>query len=218
MSTKIKKAKRKGLAGFMDEYNNKPTGKGFEANTALKSVVDVIIGVPIGGAIGAMSGVWSVPIGFVLLAGGHYFKDKSGLIRIAGASAIGYGIAKAIENKDASKSATVNGLGATEAIKTRLSNFKDEVMAAYYLDRIFKKEPATKSLETEDGAVGEIDLSAMDIFDEFNQQEADEFAQLQAYDANIQLPEFGNGYTNSENGESVFGIIDSDDEPDFSDY
>jgi hypothetical protein len=213
MSKKIKKARRKGLAGFVDDFNNKPTGKGFEGNTALKSVVDVIAGVPLGGAIGAASGIWSLPIGFLMIFGGHYFKDKSGIIRIAGAAAIGYGIAKAIENKEAAKSASVNGLGATDAIKSRLGDFKDEVMAAYYLDRIFKKD-TTKSVET-DGSVGEIDLSVMDIFDDFNQQEADEFTQS-LQEGNHQLPDFGIDYPTSDNREVAFGFIE--DEPDFSDF
>jgi hypothetical protein len=213
MSKKIKKARRKGLAGFVDDYNSKPTGKGNIANTALKSVVDGILAAPLGGAMGAASGIWSIPLGLLLIGGGHYFQDKSGVIRIVGAAAIGYGIAKALENKEASKSASVNGLGATDAIKSRLGNFKDEVMAAYYLDRIFKKD-TTKSIES-DGSVGEIDLSVMDIFDDFNQQEADEFAQS-LQDGNHQLPEFGIDYPTSDNREVAFGFIE--DEPDFSDF
>jgi|GEM_PF-2480129 len=228
--SKRKKGKRNGLAGVLDAYNGRETGAGNAGNTALKTIVDTVLGVPVGIAIGGAAGLWSLPFGLVMIAAGHHFKDQSGLLKISGAAAIAYGVAKNIDFNTAAKNAKAAGVsglaGTTEGIKDRLKTVKDDLLAAYFLDRLFKKDdgtgtPATKmaEIEDEDVTIGAIDLSALDMFDEFNQQEADEFEAAQAEEALYrepeQLPDFSVNYVEPVSREASFGLFEED-EPDLS--
>jgi len=228
MRKKSKRGKRTGLAGFVDAYNAKPTGAGYAGNTALKTLVDAAIGVPVGVLLGGAAGLWSLPIGVLLIAGGHHIKEQSGLVRIVGASAIAYGIAKNIDFKAAAKQAQVNGIGglagATQSMKERVQGVKSDLMAAYFLDRIFKKgdddgtvaqKIAAFNMNDDDG-VGAIDVSALDFFEDYNQQEADEFQQQQygfEFNEPEALPYFGE--SDSVSPDAAFALID--DEPDLTD-
>lgn len=87
----MKKKKRK---SFVEKYNEKET-KGNAQNTALKSTVDTIASSFIGTGLGAISGKFSPLVGIATIVAGHYLGDKSGILRITGASTLGYGIAKA---------------------------------------------------------------------------------------------------------------------------
>jgi hypothetical protein len=233
MSKRRKKGKRSGLAGFLDSYNERETGAGNVGNTALKTVVDAILGVPVGIAIGGAAGLWSLPFGLVLIGAGHHFKDQSGLLRITGASAIAYGVAKNIEFTNAAKQAAVNGVGGLEgtgqAIKDRLKTVKDDLLAAYFLDRLFKKgdsetKTAAKMAELDEdlSTVGAIDLSDLDLFEQFNQQEADEFEAQQAQEAlyrepeSLPAPDYSMNYPDSASPEAAFAMFDESDEPDLS--
>ncbi len=227
MRKKSKRGKRTGLAGFVDAYNAKPTGTGYAGNTALKTLVDAAIGVPAGVLLGGAAGLWSLPIGVLLIAGGHHIKEQSGLVRIVGASAIAYGIAKNIDFKAAAKQAQVNGIGglagATQSLKERVQGVKSDLMAAYFLDRIFKKgdDDGTVAAKiaafADDETVGAIDVSALDFFEDYNQQEADEFQDQQQYgfefDEPEALPYFG--ASDSVSPEASFAILE--DEPDLTD-
>jgi hypothetical protein len=235
MTKKRKKAKRAGLAGVVDTYNARKTGKGNVGNTALKSIVDVAVGVPIGVALGGVAGLWSLPFGLVLIGAGHHLNDKSGLLRITGATAIAYGIAKNIEFNEQAKKSQVNGIGglqgASEGIKDRLKIVKEDLMAGFFLDRIFKNEESTSTKKSafedddfEQGAeVGAIDTSILDIYDDYNRQEADEYEAEQALRT---LPEFTPNSSLSDfdspiSEEANFGIYDEDgdseEEQDFTD-
>jgi hypothetical protein len=224
--SKERKAKRSGLKGFLDEYNEKPTGKGQAGNIALKTGVD-LLGVTGGGLTAAAAGGWSVPLGVVLIIIGHRVEDKSGILRMAGAASLTYGVAKYFEFKEAKEKAAVNGIeglaGVSAGIKSRLTNFKNEIMGAYFLDKIFKKgdEKETRKMEVdtpENVTVGAIDLSALDMFDDFNQQEADEFeASQQVGDEPRQLPDFSMDYQAPQSSEVSFAMIDDDDDPDLTD-
>ncbi len=235
MAKKSKKGKRGGLAGLLDSYNERETGAGNVGNTALKTIVDVVLGVPVGIAIGGAAGLWSLPFGLVLIGAGHHFKDQSGLLKISGAAAIAYGVAKNIEFNNAAKKAEVNGVGGLEgtgqAIKDRLKTVKDDLLAAYFLDRLFKKgdsdsKEVAKMTELDEdlSTVGSIDLSDLDIFENFNQQEADEFEAAQAEEALYREPEglpspnYSVNYPGSASSEAAFAMFDeNDDEPDLSD-
>lgn len=230
MSKKRSKSKRKGLAGVLDAYNERETGAGNAGNTALKTIVDVVLGVPIGIGIGGAAGLWSLPFGLVLIAAGHHFKDQSGLLKISGAAAIAYGIAKNVDFTNAAKKAEVNGVGGfegtKEGIKDRLKIVKDDLLAAYFLDRLFKKDDEksteTKSVERDESAtMGAIDLSEMDLFEQFNQQEADEFeageAERELYRDPGQLPDFSVDYSQAASPDSSFALFNENEEPDFTD-
>jgi hypothetical protein len=232
MSKKSKKVKRTGLAGFMDSVYAPPE-EGQELSgqkKVIRTIADALVGVPVGIGIGGAAGLWSLPIGLVLIGAGHHFKDQSGLLRIAGASAIAYGIAKNVEFNAAAKQAEANGIsglaGATEGIKERLKMVKDDLMAGYFLDRIFKTEetPAkqvAKSTFTESAEIGAIDFSELDAYDDYNRQEAEEFeASQEGYEESRPSYELDN-YTPTESlaptSEASFAMFDQDDNPDSSD-
>jgi len=212
------------LSGFVASYNAKEAGGTNYGNTALKSVVDTVLGVPVGIAIGGAAGLWSLPFGLLLIAAGHHFKDHSGLLRMTGASAIAYGVAKNVDFNNAAKAAKAAGVsglaGTTQGVKDRLKTVKDELLSAYYLDKIFKKKdsappagaPATKMAEFDESeTVGAIDLSALDMFDEFNAQAAGGF------DAELAEREFYDYENAQPSGEAIYGLYD-DEIIDPSDY
>lgn len=206
----MKKKKRSPASskkGFVARYNEKET-KGKIGNTALKTLVDTITGAVIGTGVGAMAGKYAAIIGPVIIGVGHYAGDKSGVIRIAGASAMAYGIAKALENQ------SVNGLGSLGDVKSRMGNLKEELFVAFYLDKVFKKKGNPVSSGNSSDLVADaqtdiagIDLSALDMFEDFNEQEARQFQ-------GFSLPDYDEEYP-STNRDFSFAVID---DPDLSDF
>ena len=193
--------------GLLQKYKGAKT-KGNIANTGLKTVVDLVVGAAVGAGIGASSGRAALPIGILLIAGSHYFDEDTGILRIAGAATIAYGIAKAVENKNIADSNSVEGItlaGETSKAKTRLSNFKDELLTAFYLDKVFKKKEDSEDLiiDTKDG-IGAIDLSSLDVFEQNNKNEAIQF-ELD----NNELPEFSEEL-DIESEDFSFAMIDED--------
>jgi len=193
--------------GLLQKYKGAKT-KGNIANTGLKTVVDLVVGAAVGAGIGASSGRAALPIGILLIAGSHYFDEDTGILRIAGAATIAYGIAKAVENKNIADTNSVEGItlaGETSKAKTRLSNFKDELLTAFYLDKVFKKKEDSEDLiiDTKDG-IGAIDLSSLDVFEQNNKNEAIQF-ELD----NNELPEFSEEL-DIESEDFSFAMIDED--------
>ena len=177
--------KRKNKNGIIKRYNDAQTvkrddkGKRTKTNgkvIALKTGVDLVSSTAVAPAIGAGLGVLAPIAGFILMGLGHYLGDKSGLLRLTGAATMGYGIAKAIENRNGPETSLVEGA------KTRLINFKDDWLNAFYLDKVFKAKEVAES--TEDASIGAIDLSALDVFDDLNEQSAQQFEMQQALSDN----------------------------------
>jgi hypothetical protein len=225
MSKKQKQSTRGGLSGFVASYNAKEAGGTNYGNTALKSVVDAVLGVPVGIAIGGAAGLWSLPFGALLIAAGHHFKDHSGLLRITGASAIAYGVAKNVDFNNAAKAAKASGVsgfaGTTQGVKDRLKTVKDELLSAYFLDKIFKKKetappagtPVAKMAELDESeTVGAIDLSSLDMFDEFNKEQADGF------NAELAEREFYEYENREPSNEAIYNVYDDEEIIDPSDY
>lgn len=151
--------------------NNKINGK----VVALKSGVDLGVST-LGAGLGALGGIFSPIAGVALILAGHFLNDKSGILRMAGAATMAYGIAKAADNRMASQNQSVNGISlgsVTEGAKNRLINFKDNWLQAFYIDKLTgsKKE----SLPAEDQTIGAIDLSSLDVFEEMNKESAINF-------------------------------------------
>lgn len=196
---KITKKKKKGLIA---SYNAKKT-KGNLANTGLKTLVDVLLGSTLGAGIGAGAGKAALPIGLLLIAGGHFLEEESGMLRIAGAATIAYGIGKTITNKQIEQSETVEGLaGEANKAKKRLNQFKNEVFSAYYIDKIYKPKEGQE--------VGAIDLSSLDRIAANIEEQAYDFEELELLEED--QPHF-NGFI--ENASSNF-IEDEDEWIDFS--
>lgn len=217
-----KKKKPGGLGSIAADSTTPQTTKQQFVSALGKTGTDAL-SATLASGLGSAIGNFSVPAGILVLLYGHYSKEQSGMFRIAGASLIAYGIAKVFENREAAKSAGVNGLsGQGELIKQRLTRFKDEVLAAYYLDKLFKKKetppappaPAAKSSELDSTeTIGEIDLSALDIFEEYNYHQAGEYEREQQQD---DYDDEDEAALTAENPSPVFGLYDHNDEPDFS--
>ena len=187
-----KRTSSKKSGGMLQRYKAAKT-KGNIANTGLKTLVDVVVGAALGSGIGAVTGLAALPVGGLLIAGSHYFEEDTGVLRVAGAAAIAYGIAKSIENKSLAKDNAVNGFtlaGESSKAKTRLTQFKDEILTAFYLNKMFNKAEE-KSQEVEDEqAVGSIDLSALDVFEINNRNEAIQYGS----NGNDYYPEISGGF------------------------
>jgi hypothetical protein len=155
--------------GMLQKYKAAQTN-GNITNTGMKSLVDLILGAALGAGIGAGSGKAALPVGLLLIAGSHYFDEETGLLRVAGSATIAYGIGKAIQNKNAIEVQDIQGvsLGEVGKAKERLISFKDEILAAFYLDKVLNKEEKTADA----GEIGAIDLSALEVFDQNNKNEA----------------------------------------------
>ncbi len=217
---------------FFERYNARET-KGLKngGNALLKTTVDVV-GATLGAGLGSALGKGSTIAGVLLIGTGHLVGDKSGILRMLGTGSLIYGMAKIFEN--ANLAGTVNGVtleGETSKAKTRLVAFKDEALATFHLDKVFKKKTGTTTDTTSTTAststdttasttVGSIDLSALDFFDNFNEQEAQDFhAQLNA--SPDYLDDESDDYTVNEapseqEPEFAYRIIDEDKDPDFS--
>lgn len=101
---KTKKKEKKGKQNLLQRYNNSEAKKSVKFS-AMKTGVDLVVGASAGAGLGALLGIWSPLAGFLMLGAGHYFGDKSGVLRVAGAATIAYGIAKAQENRVSAENA-----------------------------------------------------------------------------------------------------------------
>lgn len=210
-----KKKKNKGLSGtvavsrkkgMLERYNSLPENAA--KTKAIKSGVD-ILGAIAGGGLGALIGRHAALFGAGVLVAGNMMKDKSGLCRVIGAGMLSYGVAKIFENQALAKQKSVQGFtlaGAAEGAKERVTIYKDELLSAFYLDRLFKKNPSTDG-ENSDTVEG-LDLSSLDFFDENNHQEALEYESSREEDDSDELPEPQPSYMSS--GSSFSYTIEND--------
>ena len=181
----MKKKKNKKSGSILQKYKAK-NAKGNVANTGLKTLVDLVVGATLGAGLGATTGRAALPVGILLMAGSHYFDEDTGVLRIAGGATIAYGIGKAIEHRNIAANKAVNGFtlaGEQSKAKERLTQFKDEVFSAFYLDKVFKKKEAAQ-----ESSVGAIDLSPLEIYESNNRREAIHF-EVNREDEYEELPE-----------------------------
>lgn len=144
MKTKDKKQKRQkitqekgfSLKDIIESYNQKET-KGSIENSLLKGIVDSISGAVIGTSVAAASGKYSTLAGLTMIFLGRYFGDKTGLLGMAGAGTLGYGIAKAKEYQNESNADT---------LQKRMSGLKNDLLATAFLK--WKKEENSKQENT----------------------------------------------------------------------
>lgn len=158
---------RKKSKSLLQKYKGVKT-KGNISNSGLKTIVDLIVGTTLGAGVGAATGRAALPVGLLLIGSSHYMEEETGVLRVAGSAAIAYSIGKVIQNKEIAS--TVSGItlaGETTKAKTRLSQFKDEVLHAFYLDKVLKSKSSGESSE-----VGSIDLTPLDVFEQQNHEQA----------------------------------------------
>lgn len=152
--------------------------KGNYGNTAVKTGIDLILGATLGAGIGATTGRLAIPVGLLLIAGSHFFEEDTGVVRTTGSAAIAYGIAKAIANQNLAENEAVNGFtlaGETSKAKVRLESFKDELFAAFFINKLLKEKKQTNS--STDQSVGSIDLSDLDFIERQLEEQANQFDQ-----------------------------------------
>ena len=181
-SKKSKKSKRaparrvNGLGGFTEWYNPGEKGSyknlGQSAKQGAFEVLSAIAGAFLSQLATPKAGI---PAGAILVMTGNYF-DKTGLLKAAGVGAMAYGIAKSLSDKYG-----LGGLGEAKTMKEKAMQFKDELMAAFYIDKLIgKKEESGAAVSGFDGSddeLGQLNLDALDMYDDFNQQQASSFAQ-----------------------------------------
>lgn len=137
MKRKKKNIRKSKISQLLEDYNQKET-KGKVENSLLKSAVD-IASVAGGTGVGALSGEKAKFIGPLLILLGHYIDDKSGLLRMLGASTLTYGIAKSKDFKGNQDFQTVKG---------RLNDLKENWLTAMYLE--VEKKTTNKEYEESD--------------------------------------------------------------------
>lgn len=144
-------------------------------NFALKSGSEIVTSAAGMGA-GAGLGIYAPWVGGGLILLSNFLDDRTGLLSVFGSSMFSWGIAKAIENRNASEDETVNGLGFTDGAKRRLIDFKDNFIKAFYIDKLMKSDNSESGSDSEsDQSVGAIDLSSLDVFDEMSKESAINF-------------------------------------------
>lgn len=180
MKKKSKKYKRSpvrklnGLAGFTEWYNpgdRGPYKNGVQsAKQGVFEIATAVAGAFLSSLTGSTAGVVS---GVVLVGMGNYF-DKTGLLKSAGIGALSYAIAKSLSDKYG-----LGALGEPKTVKERAIQFKDELLAAFYIDKLLpkKQESGTTVSGFDNDELGELNLDALDMYDDFNQQQASAFAQ-----------------------------------------
>ncbi len=160
--------------GAIQKYIHTDTKKKFLPSLA-KTGVDLLAATA-GGGIGAMLGYWSVLAGGLVTLGGHLLGDKTGLIKTFGLSAMVYGAAKGYENSQAAAQNSMNGISigsVKEGVKTRMIDFKDNLIHAFYLGNLIKdKEPSSG----DPAEIGSVNLDELDIYDDFADQQIEQQA------------------------------------------
>lgn len=168
-----------------DDKDNKTSTK------LIRSGVDVG-GALAGGLLGSAIGKNAALFGLGVLVTGNFVGDRTGLYKTIGSGMLAYGVAKFLQDSDTANKG-VQGLSGTEGVKERLGKYKDELMAAFYLDKVFKKKSDGSDTDTaskgEDESIGALDLSALDFFEDYNHQQANEFEFNQGYQQDA-LPDY----------------------------
>ncbi len=188
MSEKSKKGMLAKIGKKYNKIGENKKWKPWQKNTA-KTAIDITgAGVGTAGAFGTgiISPLIAPVTGIVLLGLGHFLGDKTGVMRVIGASMFGYGLAKVTQKDELDE--TIDGLtmGAIGAkAKRRLGEFKNEWMKAFFIDKIVKPKSSQDNLAID--GFGAIDLSAMDAIEESVKQSAiqHEMNQMESQEQNF---------------------------------
>lgn len=135
-----------------------------------------VAGSGLSGALGGFGkGYVSIIVGLASIVGGNLMKDPTKLSTVFGASMIGYGIGKYEEHKALANSSGLEGLdGAKSKLGQGFSKFVSEITSMVGMKKTEESQPG----ETE-GAVGSIDVSVLDQFEDLNRMEAIRFDEQQ---------------------------------------
>jgi hypothetical protein len=137
--------------------------------------------------------------GLIMLGAGYFLGGKWQLLTVAGAATLGYGIAKAQDNR------------LDEGVKERFVTFKNDWIHAFYVDKLINK--GESDFDSSDTTIGAIDLSELDHFDEKLKESAIKFQMGQMEEDSAPAIEMDD----EESEEIDFAII-AEDELDFNDF
>lgn len=155
-------AKGKSKAGGIKKYWQQKGKK-----QAIGSAID-IGGALIGGGIGAaLKGKTAFWVGLGTILAGHLIGEKGKIVHSIGVGATAYGIAT-IDPLGIGTGQPVSGATGMQGVKERLMAFKDNLLHATFLDKLVKKKEATGA----GGSIGNIDMSDLDLFEQYGQQQA----------------------------------------------
>ncbi|GAB5417609.1 MAG: hypothetical protein Crog4KO_25940 [Crocinitomicaceae bacterium] len=168
MSKKQKSNKK----GSIKEYFKK-NGKKMAIGTGI-DIGGAVAGGGLGALVGGKKAFWG-GLGTIIL--GHLIGDKGRIVQSLGVGAAAYGLAS-VNPFDSNTQQPVNGtLGAADqGIKERLTTFKDNLLHATFLDKLIGEKSKNEDPNSEDASIGSIDVSELDVFENY----ANEQAYLQA--------------------------------------
>lgn len=121
---------------LLDGFNARET-KGNLPNTLLKTLVDTV-GVGLGTILSAATGKAAPLAGIALIGAGHYTGDKTGLLRIVGATTLAHSVAKAKEYREHPDS----------TLAERLKGVKDDWLYAAMLKHYTPQQQPDLSAES----------------------------------------------------------------------
>lgn len=129
--------------------------KGNKSGTAIITVKDILLAVVGGRLVAATAGGFSIPVGVLITAAGHYYGNQN-------LQALGIGTMAANNQK---KSDTVSGIDGLDGVKDRIKAFRTSLMEDLYVNKLLKKNTVSgigqiQYFNYPDEAVG--DLAALD--------------------------------------------------------
>lgn len=155
MAKKNRYIKKANKAQIMQIIKGEVNAKGNKGATAVFTIKDVLIGVIGGRLVAVTTGGWSLPIGAIITAAGHYMGNQN-------LTALGIGSMAASNQK---KSDTISGIDGLDGVKERMKAYKDSLMEDFFLNKLLKKKSVNGIGEVQyfnypDATVGE--LAALD--------------------------------------------------------
>lgn len=196
-----------------DEKDNRTSTK------LIRSGMDVG-GALAGGLLGAAIGKYAALFGLGVLVTGNFVSDRTGMYKSIGSGMLVYGVAKVLQDGGDTANKSVQGLSGTEGVKERIGKYKDELMSAFYLDKIFKKKTdtttAARMADEDDESVGALDLSALDFFEDYNHQQANEFEINQQSSADYSISAAPYEDEDEDDHDEQFSYAIIDDVPDMN--
>ena len=122
-----------GVKQLYTNFNQKEAKNNWN-NTILKTVVD-LVGVGLGTTVSATTGKAAPILAAAFIGAGHYIGDKSGLLRVIGASTLSHSVAKAKEYREQPD----------KSVGERLKGLKDDWLYAAMLKHSEEKQKSTSA-------------------------------------------------------------------------
>ena len=140
---------------FLQILKGNVNPKGNKGATAIITLKDLVIAVVAGRLVAVNTGGFSVPIGAVITAAGHFWGNQH-------LQALGIGTMAASNQR---KSDTVNGIEGLDGIKERMKAYKESLLDDLFIKKLLKKTGVNGFGEVQyfnypDTSVGE--LAALD--------------------------------------------------------